>query len=152
MVTYDSVLISSGHVMLCRTHSQRNQKTARAMITGYILQQKYNLSLLNLRELFPDLCSFLSDFYHNVNNLQHLLALLLGSRGPSTVTLIAFGYIATWGGCVPIVMVKLKLLPERDDNKTHGEMEQNCPMVIIKTWTQQAGGGGVVLCGIPQSA
>lgn len=34
-----------------------------------------------------------------------------GSRGPSTVTLIALVYVATCGGLVDIVIVTEKLLP-----------------------------------------
>lgn len=37
-----------------------------------------------------------------------------GSRGPSTVTLIALLYVATCGGDVLTVMVMLKLLPGTD--------------------------------------
>lgn len=44
----------------------------------------------------------------------NLLDLLLGSRGPSTVTLIAFGQVATRGGDVLNVIVSVKLLPERE--------------------------------------
>ncbi len=40
-----------------------------------------------------------------------LRALLRGSRGPSTVTLMAFEYVATRGGVVQIVIVSVKLLP-----------------------------------------
>lgn len=36
----------------------------------------------------------------------------LGSLGPSTVTLIAFVYVATWGGELLIVMVSVKLFPK----------------------------------------
>ncbi len=45
----------------------------------------------------------------------------LGSRGPSTVTLIARWYVATWGGPVNTVMVKVKLFPG-DDQKTRNKM------------------------------
>lgn len=41
----------------------------------------------------------------------HLLVFDRGSRGPSTVTLIALVYVATWGGVVDTVMVMLKLFP-----------------------------------------
>lgn len=40
-----------------------------------------------------------------------LLVFDLGSRGPSTVTLIALLYEATWGGLVETVIVSVKLLP-----------------------------------------
>lgn len=42
------------------------------------------------------------------------LILFLGSLGPSTVTLIAFKYVATCGGFVAIVIVRLKLFPAKD--------------------------------------
>jgi len=45
--------------------------------------------------------------------MNNLLILLLGSRGPSTVTLMAFWYIATCGGWVNTTMVKVKLFPEK---------------------------------------
>lgn len=45
----------------------------------------------------------------------------LGSRGPSTVTLIARWYVATWGGPVNTVMVKVKLFPE-DKKKTRDKL------------------------------
>lgn len=41
----------------------------------------------------------------------HLLVLERGSRGPSTVTLMALLYEATCGGLVDTVMVSVKLLP-----------------------------------------
>jgi hypothetical protein len=37
-----------------------------------------------------------------------------GSRGPSTVTLIALVYVATCGGVVDTVIVSVKLLPETE--------------------------------------
>lgn len=43
--------------------------------------------------------------------IVYLHVLDRGSRGPSTVTLIAFAYVATWGGLVDIVIVTEKLLP-----------------------------------------
>jgi len=49
-----------------------------------------------------------------INNEQieiDLQFLLLGSLGPSTVTFIAFVYVATCGGDVEIVIVNEKLLP-----------------------------------------
>ena len=36
-----------------------------------------------------------------------------GSLGPSTVILMALWYVATWGGLVNTVMVRVKLFPER---------------------------------------
>lgn len=47
----------------------------------------------------------------NQPECQYLLILFLGSLGPSTVTLMALRYVATCGGLVAIVIVKLKLLP-----------------------------------------
>jgi hypothetical protein len=43
---------------------------------------------------------------------EYILVLLRGSRGPSTVTLIALVYVATCGGFVLTVIVRVKLLPE----------------------------------------
>ena len=40
-----------------------------------------------------------------------LLVLLLGSLGPSTVTLMALEYVAICGGLVLTLIVRLKLLP-----------------------------------------
>ena len=48
----------------------------------------------------------------------HLLALLLGSLGPSTVTLIAFIYVQTCGGLVATVIVRLKLFPVKHNHET----------------------------------
>lgn len=45
-------------------------------------------------------------------SLIYSLALLRGSRGPSTVTLIALLYVHTCGGLVAIVIVRLKLFPK----------------------------------------
>ena len=42
-----------------------------------------------------------------------LLVLLLGSRGPSTVTLMAFWYKVICGGHVYTAMVMVKLLPKK---------------------------------------
>lgn len=39
------------------------------------------------------------------------LVLERGSRGPSTVTLIAFWYVATWGGDVASIMVSVNDFP-----------------------------------------
>ena len=53
-------------------------------------------------------------------NVRHdfLRVLLLGSRGPSTVTLMHLQQTATCGGLVLRVMVKLKLLPGKESRKT----------------------------------
>lgn len=45
--------------------------------------------------------------------MKNLLVLDLGSRGPSTVTLMALLYVAICGGLVEIVIVNVKLLPEK---------------------------------------
>lgn len=46
--------------------------------------------------------------------------LLRGSRGPSTVTLMARWYVATWGGPVNTVMVRVKLFPAaQQPNRVH---------------------------------
>lgn len=49
--------------------------------------------------------------------VEYLHVLERGSRGPSTVTLIALVYVATCGGLVDIVIVTEKLLPGKDNNK-----------------------------------
>jgi hypothetical protein len=49
----------------------------------------------------------------------HSRVLERGSRGPSTVTLIALLYVATCGGDVLTVMVMLKLFPATE---THGSV------------------------------
>lgn len=61
------------------------------------------LCKLKLRELYIG--------EYNVSTNLYLLVLDLGSRGPSTVTLMALLYVATCGGCVETVIVKVKLLP-----------------------------------------
>lgn len=50
--------------------------------------------------------------------------LLRGSLGPSTVTFMALWYVATWGGFVRTVIVKVKLFPARKDRKRGGEGER----------------------------
>lgn len=47
----------------------------------------------------------------------YLLTLLRGSRGPSTVTLMAFWYRVICGGCVHTVIVRVKLFPEKRNIK-----------------------------------
>ena len=48
----------------------------------------------------------------------YLLTLLRGSRGPSTVTLMAFWYRVICGGCVQTVIVRVKLFPENSQKLT----------------------------------
>ena len=48
--------------------------------------------------------------------VENSLVLLLGSRGPSTVTLMALAYTPTCGGFVLTVIVSEKLLPEIENN------------------------------------
>lgn len=50
--------------------------------------------------------------------LIYSLVLDRGSLGPSTVTLMALVYVATWGGVVDTVMVMLKLFPENTSGDT----------------------------------
>lgn len=51
--------------------------------------------------------------------------LLLGSRGPSTVILMALWYVATCGGFVKTVIVSVKLFPARGEKVTeHTHWEQ----------------------------
>lgn len=49
--------------------------------------------------------------------ISDLLVFDLGSRGPSTVTLIALLYDATCGGLVDTVIVNVKLLPAMKENR-----------------------------------
>lgn len=49
--------------------------------------------------------------------MKNLLVLDRGSLGPSTVTLIALAYVATCGGEVFIIMVRVKLLPKNFNKK-----------------------------------
>lgn len=51
--------------------------------------------------------------YQRMESEFDLYSLVLdrGSLGPSTVTLMALVYVATWGGVVDTVMVMLKLFP-----------------------------------------
>ena len=58
-----------------------------------------------------------------------LLVLLLGSRGPSTVTLMAFWYSAIWGGLVNTAIDSVKLLPAT---------EQPCSLSIYRIYQQQS--------------
>lgn len=51
--------------------------------------------------------------------ILYLLVLDLGSLGPSTVTLIALLYVATCGGLVETVIVKVKLFPEKNEKKNY---------------------------------
>ena len=54
----------------------------------------------------------------------HSRVLERGSRGPSTVTLIALLYVATCGGDVLTVMVMLKLLPGTDTQTVRQEQKR----------------------------
>lgn len=48
-------------------------------------------------------------------NFHYSLVLDRGSLGPSTVTLIALLYVATWGGLVDTIIVSVKLFPGKKD-------------------------------------
>lgn len=64
---------------------------------------------------------------HQQDLLQMLFVvhLLLGSRGPSTVILMALWYVATCGGFVKTVIVSVKLFPARGEKVTeHTYWEQ----------------------------
>ena len=52
------------------------------------------------------------------------LVLERGSLGPSTVTLMALVYVATWGGVVDTVIVILKLFPKIERIK-HDEKREH---------------------------
>ena len=58
-----------------------------------------------------------------------LLVLLLGSRGPSTVTLMAFWYSAIWGGLVKTAIDSVKLLPAT---------EQPCSLSVYRIYQEQS--------------
>lgn len=51
--------------------------------------------------------------------------LLRGSRGPSTVTLIALQYVATWGGSVFTVIVNVNVFPKHRWTEEEEEEEKN---------------------------
>lgn len=63
-----------------------------------------------------DLWPHILTYSMSLNLLQRAIMpsdyLLLGSRGPSTVILMALWYVATCGGLVKTVIVKVKLFPE----------------------------------------
>lgn len=63
-----------------------------------------NFKLMKMRENYID-------FW-----IMHLLVFERGSRGPSTVTLIALLYVANCGGLVDTIIVKVKLLPGKYKN------------------------------------
>lgn len=64
---------------------------------------------------------------------MYLLDLDRGSRGPSTVTLIALLYVATIGGHVAIVMVIVKLFPGK--SRKNPNLEGNSSLYLIYTET-----------------
>lgn len=53
----------------------------------------------------------------NFGGFHSLLVFDRGSLGPSTVTLMAFIYVATWGGDVWIDIVSVKLFPTKNMQK-----------------------------------
>lgn len=55
---------------------------------------------------------------------SHLLVFERGSRGPSTVTLIALLYVATCGGLVDTIIVKVKLLPKKLEKKNQDSFKK----------------------------
>lgn len=56
-------------------------------------------------------CPLLLTIFESFQQINYLHVLERGSRGPSTVTLMALVYVATCGGLVDIVIVTEKLLP-----------------------------------------
>lgn len=60
-------------------------------------------------------------FYKTVyrNKMMHSRR---GSLGPSTVILMALWYVATWGGLVNTVMVRVKLFPGERKEKRTGQL------------------------------
>lgn len=69
----------------------------------------------------------LSDTAHwPIGYYLYLLVLERGSRGPSTVTLIALLYVAICGGFVDTVMVNVKLFPvTRPNTQKENEIQFN---------------------------
>lgn len=55
---------------------------------------------------------------HDLLQMFFLVHLLLGSRGPSTVILMALWYVATCGGFVKTVIVSVKLFPAKGEKVT----------------------------------
>lgn len=58
-----------------------------------------------------------------------------GSLGPSTVILMALWYVATWGGLVNTVMVRVKLFPGERKEKKDRSARQSDPWMKFKMWT-----------------
>lgn len=90
-----------------------------------MIHEIHNITIgLSYTDEYYNLTSFMMIEYNYVFHVTHLkikrtkrlsysLDLHRGSRGPSTVTFIALPYVATCGGLVEIVIVIVKLLPEK---------------------------------------
>lgn len=65
--------------------------------------------------------------YQRMESEFDLYSLVLdrGSLGPSTVTLMALVYVATWGGVVDTVMVMLKLFPGKREASVKSVKSKN---------------------------
>lgn len=73
--------------------------------------------------------------------------LLLGSRGPSTVILMALWYVATWGGFVNTVIVRVKLFPATGKKKNkHFVTEQKNPWASVEKSKLLVSGGARTPC------
>lgn len=75
----------------------------------------------------------------------------LGSRGPSTVTLMARWYVATWGGPVNTVIVRVKLFPKIDKRDylqyiCCGLQEEVAKGPLFTTYPQRSCGLGLIHC------
>lgn len=58
-----------------------------------------------------------------------------GSLGPSTVILMALWYVATWGGLVNTVMVRVKLFPKRGKEiKSSRNTGRVIGVVVVERW------------------
>lgn len=66
-----------------------------------------------------------------------LVHLLLGSRGPSTVILMALWYVATCGGFVKTVMVSVKLFPATGKKVTEHTSRKGAFVLSNSTRTLQ---------------
>jgi len=92
----------------------RSAKLTAALVHKLVLLRliaivQSDLSIVCMESRFPGKPFFSADFI--LFRSWYLLVFDLGSRGPSTVTLIALLYVATWGGEDPTIIVSVKLFP-----------------------------------------
>lgn len=68
----------------------------------------------------------LEDCFYNTVYRNKIIHSRRGSLGPSTVILMALWYVATWGGLVNTVMVRVKLFPgQRKETEERPIMQSN---------------------------